>query len=172
MIEGEIPGTGTCYCCAAGVPVLHLEPQSRFGDKPLKFQVVRPQNGTAVLKGLKLLYQVCTAASTDSSLHRKLYTKTAASSGSDIFQQRTQTTQMHVQPVCFYVVRKGRASRRCRVYVRSVLEAACGLCPRHDSKPVQYDATLRYQYPSQGEIYSSIIGCLPPCTYSKLQQQQ
>ena len=30
-----------------------LKPQSRFGDKPLKFQVVRPQNGTAVVKGLK-----------------------------------------------------------------------------------------------------------------------
>ena len=30
-----------------------LEPQSRFGDKPVKFQVVFPQNGTAVLKGLK-----------------------------------------------------------------------------------------------------------------------
>ena len=29
-----------------------LEPQSRFGDKPLKFQVVCPHNGTAVLKGL------------------------------------------------------------------------------------------------------------------------
>ena len=29
-----------------------LEPQSRFGDKPLQFQVVCPQNGTAVLKGL------------------------------------------------------------------------------------------------------------------------
>ena len=29
-----------------------LEPQSRFGDKPLKFQVVCPQNGTAVLEGL------------------------------------------------------------------------------------------------------------------------
>ena len=29
-----------------------LEPQPRFGDKPLKFQVVCPQNGTAVLKGL------------------------------------------------------------------------------------------------------------------------
>ena len=28
------------------------EPQSRFGGKPLKFQVVCPQNGTAVLKGL------------------------------------------------------------------------------------------------------------------------
>ena len=26
-----------------------LEPQSRFGDKPLKLQVVCPQNGTAVL---------------------------------------------------------------------------------------------------------------------------
>ena len=29
-----------------------LEPQSRFGDQPLKLQVVCPQNGTAVLKGL------------------------------------------------------------------------------------------------------------------------
>ena len=29
-----------------------LEPQSRFGDKALKFQVVCPQNGTEVLKGL------------------------------------------------------------------------------------------------------------------------
>ena len=30
-----------------------LEPESRFGDKPFKFQVVFPQNGTAVLKGFK-----------------------------------------------------------------------------------------------------------------------
>ena len=30
-----------------------LEPQSRFGDRPVKFQVVCPQNGTAVLKGVK-----------------------------------------------------------------------------------------------------------------------
>ena len=30
---------------------LLLEPQSRFGDKPAKFQIVCPQNGTAVLKG-------------------------------------------------------------------------------------------------------------------------
>ena len=30
-----------------------LEPQSRFGNKPLKFQAVCPQNGTAVLKGLR-----------------------------------------------------------------------------------------------------------------------
>ena len=29
-----------------------LEPHFRFGDKPLKFQVVCPQIGTAVLKGL------------------------------------------------------------------------------------------------------------------------
>ena len=29
-----------------------LEPQPAFGDKLLKFQVVCPQNGTAVLKGL------------------------------------------------------------------------------------------------------------------------
>ena len=29
-----------------------LEPQSRFGDKPLKFQAVCPPHGTAVLEGL------------------------------------------------------------------------------------------------------------------------
>ena len=28
-----------------------LEPQSRFGDRPVKFRVVCPQNGTAVLNG-------------------------------------------------------------------------------------------------------------------------
>ena len=39
-------------CRAAGLTP--LEPQSRFGDKPLKYQVVCPQNGTAVLKGLRL----------------------------------------------------------------------------------------------------------------------
>ena len=32
-----------------------LEPQYRFGDKLRKFQVVRPQNGTAVLKGLSFI---------------------------------------------------------------------------------------------------------------------
>ena len=32
-----------------------LEPQSRFGDKPVNFQLVCPQNGTAVLKGLILI---------------------------------------------------------------------------------------------------------------------
>ena len=30
-----------------------LEPQSRFRDKPVKFGVICPQNGTAVLKGLR-----------------------------------------------------------------------------------------------------------------------
>ena len=30
-----------------------LEPQSRFGGKPVKFQIVCPQNGTAVLEGLR-----------------------------------------------------------------------------------------------------------------------
>ena len=30
-----------------------LEPQSRFGDRPLNFRVVCPQHGTAVLKGLR-----------------------------------------------------------------------------------------------------------------------
>ena len=39
--------------CPVNYQVLtHLEPQSRWGDKPLKFQAVCPQNGTAVLKGL------------------------------------------------------------------------------------------------------------------------
>ena len=37
---------------ALGSILTPLEPQSRCGDKPLKFQVVWPQNGTAVLKGL------------------------------------------------------------------------------------------------------------------------
>ena len=37
-----------------------LEPQSRFGDKPFKFQVVCPQNGTAVLKGLTASAHWCT----------------------------------------------------------------------------------------------------------------
>ena len=32
----------------------HLEPQSRFGDKPLKFQEACPQDGTAVLNGLSV----------------------------------------------------------------------------------------------------------------------
>ena len=31
-----------------------LEPQSRFGDKLVKFRIVCPQNGTAVLKGLSV----------------------------------------------------------------------------------------------------------------------
>ena len=39
-----------------------LEPQSRFGDKPRKFQVVCPQNGTAVLKGSYVRTYVRTAA--------------------------------------------------------------------------------------------------------------
>ena len=34
------------------LPLTLLEPQSRFGDKLVKFQVVCLQNGTAVLKGL------------------------------------------------------------------------------------------------------------------------
>ena len=32
-----------------------LKLQSRFGDKPLKFQVVCPQNGTALLKALMVV---------------------------------------------------------------------------------------------------------------------
>ena len=37
-----------CVC-----PLTPLVLESRFGDKPVKFQVVCPQNGTAVLKGLR-----------------------------------------------------------------------------------------------------------------------
>ena len=33
-----------------------LEPQSHFGDRPVKFQVVCPQNRTAVLKGLRAVW--------------------------------------------------------------------------------------------------------------------
>ena len=44
-------------CPQNGTEVLYgltlLEPQSRFGDKPLKFRVVCPKSGTAVLKGLR-----------------------------------------------------------------------------------------------------------------------
>ena len=36
-----------------------LEPQSRSGDKPVKFQVVLSPNGTAVLKGLIGLQNLC-----------------------------------------------------------------------------------------------------------------
>ena len=45
--------TKACERATSDVRVLTLvEPQSHFGDKPVKFQVVCPQNGTAVLKGL------------------------------------------------------------------------------------------------------------------------
>ena len=33
-----------------------VEPLSRFEDKPVEFQVVCPQNGTAVLRGLHLIF--------------------------------------------------------------------------------------------------------------------
>ena len=39
---------------ATAVLLTLLDPQSRFGGKPLKLQVVCPQNGTAVLKGLNV----------------------------------------------------------------------------------------------------------------------
>ena len=44
-----------------------LKPQSRFGDKPLKIQVVRPQSGTAALKGIKDL--CCVNLTTKRSVH-------------------------------------------------------------------------------------------------------
>ena len=45
----------TCYL----LPLTRLGLQSRCGDKPLKFQVVCPQNGTAVLKGLTRFLWLC-----------------------------------------------------------------------------------------------------------------
>ena len=48
-----------------------LEPQFRFRDKPLKFQVVCPQNGTAVLKGLiDPLVGLCTLFVRSKKSHR------------------------------------------------------------------------------------------------------
>ena len=46
------PMQGVCFMSILGLDLTLLEPQSRFGDKPLKCQVVCPQNETAVLKGL------------------------------------------------------------------------------------------------------------------------
>ena len=58
---GTVTNANPSYCFL-------LEPQVRFGDKPLKFQVFRfgdkrlkfevvyPQNGTPVLKGLRPTY--------------------------------------------------------------------------------------------------------------------
>ena len=39
-----------------------LEPQSRCGDKPVKFQVLHPQNGTAVLKALRVQHAAVTSS--------------------------------------------------------------------------------------------------------------
>ena len=38
------------------VSLTRLGPQSRFGGKSLKFQVICPQNGTTVLKGLSFIF--------------------------------------------------------------------------------------------------------------------
>ena len=43
----------TIDCQGGGGVDLLLVLRSRFGDKPVKFQVVCPRNGTAVLKGLR-----------------------------------------------------------------------------------------------------------------------
>ena len=45
-VKGDIPHKG--------IILTFLELQSHFGDKPLKFQVISPHNGTAVIKGLTL----------------------------------------------------------------------------------------------------------------------
>ena len=39
-----------------GAVLTPLEPQSGCGDEPVKFQIVCPQNGAAVLKGLSLFF--------------------------------------------------------------------------------------------------------------------
>ena len=44
--------TGATVHAAIGQALTLLEPQSRFGDKPPKFEVVCPQSRTAFLKGL------------------------------------------------------------------------------------------------------------------------
>ena len=44
-------------------PLTPLEPQPRFGDKLLEIRLVCPQNGTAVLKGLRVT--INTVNSTD-----------------------------------------------------------------------------------------------------------
>ena len=48
-------GLRSCFGNKPFRPLTHLELQSHFGDKPLKLLVVCPQNGTAVLKGLRRL---------------------------------------------------------------------------------------------------------------------
>ena len=57
----DAPPTTISSVLNDGAPLPHegslltlLEPQSRFGDKRVKFQVVCPQHGTAVLKGLSI----------------------------------------------------------------------------------------------------------------------
>ena len=49
----NIPGVPPRYLpVPLSVRLTPLQPQSDCGDKPLRFQVVCPQNGTAILKGL------------------------------------------------------------------------------------------------------------------------
>ena len=52
-----------CNCVDLMLCVL-LEPQSRFGDTRLHFQVVCPENGTAVLKGLNRSFYPSTSSTT------------------------------------------------------------------------------------------------------------
>ena len=57
------------------VSLTPLEPQSRFGDKPPKFQVVCPQNGTAVLEGSSILHSrgIGACPVTTESIYRQVY---------------------------------------------------------------------------------------------------
>ena len=57
------------------VSLTPLEPQSCFGDKPPKFQVVCPQNGTAVLEGLSILHSrgIGACPVTTESIYRQVY---------------------------------------------------------------------------------------------------
>ena len=54
------------YVYIPGTALTPLEPQSRSGDNPVKFQVVLSPNGTAVLKGL-----ICCACNTLACLLKK-----------------------------------------------------------------------------------------------------
>ena len=64
------PGSDPQLQLLRGAVLTLLEPQSRFGGKPVKFQVVCPQNGTAALKGLNGIY------GTDKNLNISLFIPT------------------------------------------------------------------------------------------------
>ena len=94
-----------------------LEPQSRFGDKPVKFQVVCPQHGTAVLKGL--------SRKSESDDRKKTKTKTSSESA---YHQRCLVPDCFFRR-CFFFLRLfiGAFLIAIRVICRDTLVAMCGL---------------------------------------------